>query len=118
VSPLAAAVYEILHRRVRLPEPRITYRELATQLRDASDDFAHLTHRSRELYASLWEVGDECRRLELPALPALVVRADTGRPGDAYFEGSTARFKGERVAEWQRELEAVTRARYPARKRL
>jgi len=118
MSPLAEAVYEILRRRAALPEPRITYRELAAQLRDLSDDFAHITHRSRELYASLWEVGGECRRLGLPALPALVVRADTGRPGDAYYEGSTAVFKGERVAEWRRELEAVRQARYPARKRV
>lgn len=118
MSPLAAAVYAILRLRARLAEPRITYRALAELLREQSDDFAHVTHRSRELYAALWEVGDECRRLQLPALPALVVRADTGRPGDAYHEGSTARFKGERVAEWRRELEAVRRTRYPARRRV
>ena len=115
MSPLAEAVYELLRSRAALPEPRITYRELAAQLRERSDACAHLTHRSRELYAALWEVGGECGQLGLPALPALVVRAATGRPGEAYHEGSACRFKGERVAEWRRELEAVRQARYPAR---
>ncbi len=115
MSPLAEAVYNLLRSQAALPEPRITYKELATQLRDASEAFEHVTHRSRQLYAALWEVGDECRRLGLPCLPALVVRADTMRPGEAYFEGIASPFKGERVAAWRRELEAVKQAAYPAR---
>jgi hypothetical protein len=117
MSPLAEAVYAILRSRTSRPESRITYAELAAQLRDASDDFEYITHRSRQLYAALWEVGDECRRLGLPSLPALVVRADTGRPGDAYYEGkaSGSPFKGEKVAAWRREVEAVQKTTYPAR---
>jgi hypothetical protein len=114
LSPLARAVYRILRQRVGLTDPRITYKELACLLRDGDDAFEHLTHRSRELYAVLWEVGDACRHLGLPPLPALVVRADTRRPGDAYFAGGPFAHRGERTAAWQRDLDAVCQATYPA----
>jgi hypothetical protein len=115
VSPLAEAVYEILRCRTFLPEPRITYAELAGQLRDTSEEFEPITHRSRQLYAALAEVGAACRRLRLPPLPALVVRADTRRPGAAYYEGrcSGTVFKGSQVAAWRRDLEAVRGTAYP-----
>lgn len=117
MSPLAAAVYDILRQRPGLPDPRITYAQLAGQLRDASDDFEHISHRSQPLYAALCEVGDECRRLRLPSLAALVVRADSGCPGAAYFEGREPplRFRGEQRAAWEEDLEAVRQAVYPAR---
>jgi hypothetical protein len=113
LSQLAIAIYRALRQRVGLPDPRITYKELACQLRDTEEAFAHLTQRSRELYAALWEVGDACRHLDLPPLPALVVRADTRRPGDAYFSGSPLAHRGERTAAWQRDLDAVRQATYP-----
>jgi hypothetical protein len=115
LSPLANAIYELLRQRTGQPEPRVTYAELARQLRDLSGEFAHVHHRNPQLYAALCEVGDECRRLRLPSLPALVVRADTGRPGAAYHKGSKHAFKGERIAEWREEVAAVKAARYPAR---
>jgi hypothetical protein len=117
MSPLAEAMYAILRLRLALSDPRITYAELAKQLRESSDEFEFVYHRSRELYAALAEIGRECRRQELPPLPALVVRADTGRPGDAYY--ATKRgviiHKDDRVAAWKKELEAVQRTTYPAR---
>jgi hypothetical protein len=113
MNPLAAAVYEILRGRVGLPEPRITYAELARQCRESDEAFETVTHRSRELYAALWEVGNACRRLGLPPLPALVVRADSRRPGDAYYEGMPPLRPDERIAAWQRDLDAVRRAAYP-----
>jgi len=118
VSPLAEAIYEITRQRLSLEEPRISYAELARQLRDTSDQFEFIYHRSRELYAALDEVGQECRRLQLPPLPALVVRADTRRPGLAYntAAGPGPVFEGERIAAWQRDLEAVKRTVYPARR--
>lgn len=117
MSPLAEAVYDILRRCAAADDPRVTYAELARELRDTADDFDTITHRSQQLYAALCEVGDECRRLRLPLLPALVVRADTRRPGDAYYEGTCggAVYKGEKVAAWRRELDAVRRADYPLR---
>jgi hypothetical protein len=117
MSPLAAAVYDLLRLRTSLSEPRVSYAELARQLRDLADEFDHITHRSRELYAALVEVGAECRRLKLPPLPALVVRADTKRPGEAYYEGKCAGTvsRGDKIAAWRRDLEAVKGVSYPPR---
>jgi hypothetical protein len=119
VSPLAEAVYEVLRRRTMLPGPRLTYAELAAAVRGASADFEHVTHRSRPLYAALGEVGDACRRLDLPPLPALVVRADTRRPGDAYYGGKCSGVvpAANPVAAWWRDLEAVKGTAYPPRGR-
>jgi hypothetical protein len=116
MSPLAAIIYDILCCRTSLDDPRITYAELAEQIRDAGDDFEYVHHRNRQLYRALAEVGAECRRLQLPPLPALVVRADTGRPGDAYYEGKCSGvYGGERVAAWRRDLDAVKETAYPRR---
>jgi hypothetical protein len=117
MNPLAAIIYDILRRRTTLDDPRITYAELAEQIRDAGDEFEYAHHRNRQLYAALTEVGAECRRLRLPPLPALVVRADTGRPGEAYYEGTCTGvvFRGERIAGWRADLEAVKGTEYPAR---
>jgi hypothetical protein len=109
------AVYEILRLRLSLEDPRITYAELAGELRDTGEEFEFVHHRGRDLYAALAEVGKECRRLKRPPLPALVVRADTGRPGAAYYEGkcSGVVYKDDQVEAWKRDLEAVKRAKYP-----
>jgi hypothetical protein len=117
MSPLAEAVYDVLRLRPGRADPRITYAELARSLREASDALAHITHRSRELYAALGEVSAACRRLGLPCLAALVVRADSRRPGEAYFQGTGGEtlHRGEKVAAWRQELEAVSRAVYPPR---
>src|SRR5262245_47058566 len=117
MNPLARTIYETLRQRVRLAEPRITYAELARHCRDTNPAFEHVTHRSRELYAALWEVGNACRRLGLPPLPALVVRADNRRPGDAYYEGMPSPHRGERIAAWQRDLDAVRQTTYPPLRR-
>ena len=115
MSPLARAIYAILRQRASRPEPRITYGELARQLRASSGKLKAIHHRSRPLYAALNEIGRECRRLHLPALPALVVRADTRRPGKAYFVGRcvAAEPRDRSVAAWWREVEAVKQTRYP-----
>jgi hypothetical protein len=116
MSPLAKAAYNILRQRVTKPEPRITYSQLAEQLRELSEEFEHAWHRSPQFFAALSEIGKTCRRLGLPPLPALVVRADTRRPGAAYFGGKYAdpRIRGERLAAWRRDLERVKKSRYPA----
>jgi hypothetical protein len=117
MSPLGEAVYDILRRRLALADPRITYAELAGELRDVSDEFEFVHHRGRDLYAALGEVGKECRRLRLPPLPALVVRADTRRPGEAYYGGKCSGIvhKDDRIAAWKKDLDAVKAATYPAR---
>jgi hypothetical protein len=86
-------------------------------LRDISEAFETVSHRSHELYAALDELGRECRRLGLPPLPALVVRADTKRPGAAYYAARSAKSvtRGEAIEAWRNDLEAVKGAVYPAR---
>jgi hypothetical protein len=111
LSPLAKAVYQMLRLRLKLADPRITYGELAEQLRDRAEHFEHIYARSRELTAALIEVGRECRRQGRPPLPALVVRADTRRPGAGYGGGQGTR--GEQIAAWRADLEAVKRTTYP-----
>jgi hypothetical protein len=117
MSPLAEVIYDILRRRTSLGDPRITYGKLAEQVRDSGEEFEYVHHRNRQLYSALVEIGAECRRRKLPPLPALVVRADSGRPGEAYYEGKCggAVYRGERIAAWREELEAVKSARFPAR---
>jgi hypothetical protein len=117
MSPLADIIYDILRLRTSLEDPRITYAELAEQVREADEEFEYVHHRNRQLYVALSEVGAECRRRKLPPLPALVVRADTRRPGDAYYEGKCGGmgYRGERIAAWRQDLEAVKAASYPER---
>lgn len=117
MSPLAEAVYDILRVRPGQADPRISYAKLAEQVRETSEELEHIHHRNRELYAALGEVADECERLGLPSLAALVVRADSRRPGEAYFQAMSShlRYKGERISAWRQELEAVNRAVYPPR---
>jgi hypothetical protein len=115
MSPLAAIIYDILRQRTACDDPRINYAELAEQIRDAGEEFEYVHHRNRQLYVALTEVGAECRRLRLPPLPALVVRADTRRPGEAYYEGKCTGvvLRGERIAAWRADLEAVKGTTYP-----
>ncbi len=117
MSPLARAIYRILRGQASQSEPRITYAKLAEQLRESSEEFEAIYHRSQELYAALNEVGKECRRLRVPCLAALVVRADTRRPGAAYYSGkcSGGIYRGQKIAAWRQELEAVQKTRYPRR---
>jgi hypothetical protein len=116
VSPLAEAIYALLRLRTAQPDPRITYSELSAQLRDLDEEFAHVNRRSQELYAALAEVGAMCRQRRLAPLPALVVRADTRRPGAAYFEGGCTGlvYLGDKIAAWREDVEAVKRTTYPA----
>jgi hypothetical protein len=114
-SLLAAAIYKLLVRRLHGRTPTLTYGELVRALAPR-----HVTHRrSPALHAALGEVSLACRARGLPCLPALVHRADTGRPGPAYFRTAHPRVRAEAAqrAAWDVELAAVViaEARYPPR---
>ena len=87
LEPASEANVDLLVRWTLDPVAQGPYKRVpemsAAQLRELNEGFAMLNHRSQKLYAALNEVGKRCRKLNLPSLPALVVRADTRQPGAA-----------------------------------
>lgn len=115
MSRLANTIYRLLLRRLRTRRPSITYGELAVQV---SRTIA--THRrSRRFHDALTEVTITCRRWGLPAIPAIVWRADRAHPSDGYFALAHPRTRTEdgKLAAWRKEHDRVVRARdrYPGR---
>lgn len=115
MSPLATEIYRRLLAQLRTRKPSITYGELAGQV---SEKIA--THqRSPLFHAALGEITEGCRAAKLPALPAIVWRADRARPGDGYFLVAYPLRRSEvgRREAWEREHAEVVAAadRYPAR---
>ncbi len=108
LSPLAVAVQKVLIRRLRSRSPALTYGELVEALAPK-----HPTHRrSPALHAALGEVSAACRARGVPCLPALVHRADSGRPGPAYYRTAHPRVRSDaaRIAAWEAEMVAVLAA--------
>ena len=115
MSPLATAIYKQLRKRLRTEQPSVTYAELARGL-----DYRHSTHaRSPKLHAALTEVTEACKQNGLPALPAIVCRADNGRPSSGYYRVAHPRAQTEeaQVAAWEREHARVLKEaeKFPAR---
>jgi hypothetical protein len=115
LSPLAAAIYKALVRRLHGSYPTLTYGELVEMLGPR-----HPTHlRSPVFYAALGEVSLACRARGLPCLPALVHGASSRRPGPGYYKVAHPRARTEtaRLAAWEAEMAAVVVAeeRYPPR---
>jgi hypothetical protein len=97
MSPLANQVYKCLVTAVRRNKSSITYGELATAIE------AH--PRSPALHAALGEVTNACRHAHLPALPAIVCRADSKRPSDGYYKVAHPRAHTDdaKLSAWERE---------------
>lgn len=97
MSPLANQIYKHLLEQVRRSNTSITYGELATAV-DAHP-------RSPALHQALGEVTNACRHAKLPALPAIVCRADSRRPSDGYYKAAHPRAHTDdaRVSAWKRE---------------
>src|SRR5690349_4379454 len=97
MSPLANQIYKHLLSLVRRNKPSITYGELATAV--------DVHPRSRRLHVALGEVTNACRHAQLPALPAIVCRADSKRPSDGYYKAAHPRAQTDeaRVSAWERE---------------
>lgn len=97
MSPLANQIYKHLLSQVRRNNPSITYGELAKSVEVHS--------RSPALHVALGEVTNACRHAKLPALPAIVCRADTKRPSDGYYKAAHPRAQTDeaRVNAWERE---------------
>ncbi len=110
-SPLAEAIFKLLVRRLRTKTPSLTYGKLVDLLAKH-----HPTHRrSPALHAAIGEVCAMCRARELPCLPALVHRADSGHPGPSYFRAAHPRLRRERaqLEAWEGEADRGARSRGP-----
>lgn len=83
MSPLANQIYKHLLTQVRRRSTSITYGELATAV--------DVHPRSPALHQALGELTNACRHAKLPALPAIVCRADSRRPSDGYYKAAHPR---------------------------
>ena len=97
MSPLAQRVYKHLLSHVRRKKASITYGELAKSV--------DVHPRSPALHSALGEVTNACRHSQLPALPAIVWRADKKQPSAGYFKAAHPRAHTDeaRVSAWERE---------------
>jgi hypothetical protein len=110
LSPLAARIYAILRRRV--PSSRnaatMTYKQIALRV--------GVSHRGPALDRALGELVTRCRSRGLPAIAALVVRADLGIPGAGYYglaHGIQPRPRPVAALAWAREVVLVCSTSYP-----
>jgi hypothetical protein len=97
MSPIANSIYKHLLSTVRKNKTSITYGDLAKAVR--------VHPRSPALHTALGEVTNACRHAQLPALPAIVCRADSKRPSDGYYKAAHPRAHTDeaRVSAWERE---------------
>jgi hypothetical protein len=117
MDDLAESIYDVLRPLVaRSPRPRITYQDLIDQL---PRGYRGLSPRSPELSAALGEIVVACRRQNpsLPALPAVVINGNTGRPGPGYYGVAHPGVAGDDAqrAAWEAEVAQVPAAQYPFR---
>ncbi len=98
MSPLAQKLYRHLKKRVIAGHVSITYRQLATSLRN-------IHPRSPALHVALGELTNACRHAKLPVLPAIVWRAGLDRPSTGYYKVAHPRAHTDeaRISAWQRE---------------
>jgi hypothetical protein len=93
------------------PHAWTNYRPLALHFRPR----LRLSWRGGPMHRALGELVGWCRDRGLGLLPAIVVRADTGIPGDGFFEvaypGVTDPVQRRRL--WDAEVERVRHSAYP-----
>lgn len=115
MSELALAIYGVLRAFVNDPTDRMTYQRLTELLRPRW----RLHWQSPELSEALGDLVRACHQRvpPLPAIPAMVIRDDTGRPGDGYYPTAhPAEFElGQAFAieAWGRELDLARETEYP-----
>lgn len=116
LTALAAAIFAVLRNRVPSPAGQITYDDLVHRLGALPPPNAGLSARDPRLDAALGELVRACRANNLPAISALVVRADTGQPGVGYYpvaDPATANDDALRTIAWGNEMLLVRATNYP-----
>jgi len=115
LSMLANAIYQVLRQRVPGRHADIPYRQLVEQLPPLARPYQDLHWRDPRLDEALGEIVTACRAAQLPALSAIVVNAETGRPGRQYYPLAHPGVRDEVEQEvlWAREREQVLVTGYP-----
>lgn len=115
LSELAREIYIVLRQRVPARKPEITYRELVEALPPLGKPFEDVHWRDPRLDQALADTVHACRARGLPALSAIVVNSETGRPGRRYYGEAHPGVVGdiEQEVAWARELEQVKTTTYP-----
>jgi hypothetical protein len=110
LSPLAQAIYSVLHMLVPSPRAQITYGHLSTSL---PPPFLGIDPHYG-LAAPLGEIVVACRAHGLPPLSSIVVRADAGYPGDGYFQiAYPGMAVGAAMQQWAADFARAQATRYP-----
>jgi hypothetical protein len=115
LSELAREIQSILRQRVPGAHPEITYRDLVEALPPLGKPFEGVHWRDPRLDQALADTVYACRAAGLSALSAIVVNAETRRPGRRYYAEAHPGVTGEVEQEvaWARELERVKTTTYP-----
>lgn len=119
MSPLAAAVYQVL--RMRLPKPiarkaLIDHSELIAELYRYPDAPQDLDLRDPRINAAAVELVEPCRAAKLPLISALIIPGDTREPHDSYYAAAHPSATAETRREaWDNELKEVIMTFYPAK---
>jgi hypothetical protein len=117
MSPLGEAIYQVLSQRAGLKNPLLTYGELVQSLPQLAPPYADVTPYDDRLFRALGEVGRACREHGLATLTALVIRSAERTPGTGHFSMFHPETGDDAVKQreaWERELERVRSAKYPA----
>jgi hypothetical protein len=111
MTGLPLTIYKALRPRAASAN-RLTYKQLCLHLATKG---RKVHWRSSVLFGALGTIVVECRKRKLGALPALVVRRDTRRPGASYYpvahKGAATR--AARIAAWRGELNTISKSKYP-----
>ena len=116
LSDLASEIYVVLRQRVPGSRAEITYEDLVGTLGPLPSPNQDLAPRDPRLDAALGEIVVECRRCQLPALSAIVVRKHEGTPGEGYYpvaHPDEAGDKARSMIAWGEEVQSAKQTTYP-----
>lgn len=113
MSPLAIAVYDVLRVRVPALHPELAYSDLVQLL---PPPYSTLDPDSALLAQALGELVTGCRKKDLPAISAMVIRFRERIPGPGYYpmaHPAEAADPAKAMIAWGIELEKVRTTTYP-----
>jgi hypothetical protein len=115
LSPLAREIYKVLRLRVPAIHPEMTYKQLAEPLPPLGKPFEDVGFHDPRLDQALADTVHACRAVGLPALSAIVVNAETKKPGKRYYAEAHPSVGGdiEKEVAWAREMELAKITSYP-----